>query len=121
LNNLVVERFSFPSDPDIFQRIKQQEDSTCFVTPSDNEYCFEKPRGDEDSRFSYPIGSNGISGEMHFEPVNNADGYWTMSSIIHIPNDMVTITFSDNSDRYPDETLANWHITEKFEFTQTLE
>ena len=121
LNDLVVEQFAFPSDPDRFQRIKQQEDSTCFVTPSDNEYCFEKPRGDEDFRFSHPIGSNGVSGEMHFEPVNHADGYWTMSSIIPISNDTVTITFSDNSDRYPDETLANWHITEEFEFTRTLE
>jgi len=38
LNSFVVEQLTVPSDPDRFQRIKQQKDSTCFVTPSTNEY-----------------------------------------------------------------------------------
>jgi len=58
---------------------------------------------------------------MHFEPVNNADGYWTMSDIVPISNNTAIITFSDNGDRYPPKTLAGWHITEEFEFTRTVE
>lgn len=121
LNNFVIEPFGIFSDPDKFQKIKQQDDSTCFVTPSNNEYCYESPRGDEDFKFSYPVGSNNISGEMHFEPVNNADGYWTMSAIVPISINTAIITFSDNNDRYPPETLTRWHIVEEFEFTRTIE
>lgn len=121
LNTFVLAPLFIASEPDMFEKIKQQDGSTCFVTPSNNEYCFKAPRGDENFRVSHPLGSNGITGEMHFEPVRNATGYWTMSSIIPTSNSTATITFSDNSDRYPSETLARWHITEKFEFSKTVE
>lgn len=121
LKNFVVEKFAYASDPDQFEKVKQEKDSTCFITSSNNEYCFKKPRGDEEFRVSYPVGSNGISGEMHFEPADNTNGYWTMSSIVPVSNTSAVITFSDNSDRYPSQTLATWHIDEKFEFTRTVE
>lgn len=121
LNTFSAEPMSFPYDPDRFQRIKGLDDSSCFVTPTNNEYCYKLPLGDEDFRYSHPLDSKGISGEMHLEPVNNATGYWTMSSIVPISNDTAIITFSDNSDRYPPETLASWHVTEEFEFTKTVE
>lgn len=121
LKNFAIEKLDVSSDPDLFEKIKQQEGSTCFVTQSSNEYCFKAPRGDEDFRVSHPLGSNGITGEMHFEPADRADGYWTMSSIVPISNSTAIITFSDNSERYPSETLAKWHIDEKFEFKRTVE
>lgn len=121
LKNFVVEKFTISSDPGLFERIKQQDGSTCFITPSNNEYCFKAPRGDDDFRVSHPIGSNGITGEMHFEPVGRAEGYWTMSSIVPISNTSAIITFSDNSDRYPRDTLAKWHISDEFEFTRIVE
>lgn len=121
LNSFVIEQWPVPSDSNTFQTIKQQDDSTCFTTPSNNEYCYKLPRGDEDFRVSHPFGFNGINGEMHFEPASNATGYWTMSKIVPISDSTGIITFSDNSDRYPPNTLAGWHITEEFEFTQTVE
>ncbi len=120
-NDLKVEHIQHTSDPDIFQKIKRQENSTCFVTPSMNEYCYEKPRGGTDFKFSHPVGSNGINGEMHFEPVSGADGYWTMRNIAPMSDSSALITFSDNGDRYPPETLAGWHITGEFEFTRIVE
>lgn len=121
LNSFVMEQWPAPSDSNNFQTIKQQDDSTCFVTPSNNEYCYALPRGDEDFRVSYPFGFNGINGEMHLEPANNATGYWTMSKIVPISDDTGIITFSDNGNRYPPNTLARWHIVEEFEFTRTVE
>jgi len=121
LNSFVIEQWPTPSDSSNYQTIKQQDDSTCFTTPANNEYCYTLPRGDEDFRVSYPFGFNGINGEMHLEPANNATGYWTMSKIVPISDDIGIIIFSDNSNRYPPETLARWHITEEFEFTRTVE
>jgi|APSaa5957512535_1039671.scaffolds.fasta_scaffold12176_7 hypothetical protein len=121
LNNFVLNDRAIPSDPDRFQRIKQQEDSTCFVTPSNNEYCYEAPRGGEDFKSTHPSGSNGVNGEMHLEPLHNITGYWTMSSMTPISDIAGIITFSDNSEHYPEKTLARWHVTEEFEFTKTVE
>lgn len=121
LNSFIIEKIPMPTDPDRYQRIKAHEDSTCFLTPTNNEYCYEFPRGDEEFRVSHPIGSNEINGEMHFEPVNNANGYWTMSNINSLSNNTAIITFSDNSERYPSETLSRWHITNDFEFTKKVE
>ena len=119
LNSFVLESLNENSTPDTFERIKHQEGSMCFTT-SNNEYCFSAPRGGGDFKFSHPVGSNGITGEMHFEPAHNATGYWTMRSIEPMPDDVAVITFSDNSDHYPDETLARWHITDTFEFAKTV-
>jgi len=121
LKTFAAEPMTFQYEPDRFQKIKELDDSTCFVTPTNNEYCYKLPRGDENFRSSHPLDSNGISGEMHLEPANNATGYWTMSSITPISEDSAIITFSDNSDRYPPETLARWHITEEFEFSRIVE
>lgn len=121
MNSFVAEPMDFSNDPNRFQRIKGLEDSTCFVTPANNEYCFKYPIGDEEFRYSHPIRSDEVSGEMHLEPANNATGYWSMSKIVPVSDDSAIITFSDNSDRYPPETLARWLVTEEFEFTRTVE
>ena len=121
LKTFAAEPMTFQYDPDRFQRIKELKDSTCFLAPTNNEYCYKLPIGDDDFRYSHPLDSNGISGEIHLEPVNNATGYWTMSSIAPISNTTAIITFSDNGDRYPPVTLARWNITEEFEFTKIVE
>ncbi|WP_316504235.1 hypothetical protein [Nitrosopumilus sp.] len=121
LNKFTVEQVGYSEDPNRFQRISQQGDSTCFVTPSSNEYCYEKPKGNKEFRFSHPAGSNGINGEMHFDPANNAKGYYTMSSITPISNNTGIITFSNKCHDYSDESMSQWQFTEDFEFTRTIE
>ena len=121
LKSFSAKPMTFVYEPDRFEKIKGMDDSTCFVTPTNNEYCYKFPIGDEDFRVSHPLSSAGISGELHLEPADNAEGYWSMSSIVPITNNSAIITFSDNSDRYPPETLARWLLTEEFEFTRTVE
>ena len=58
---------------------------------------------------------------MHFEPIKNATGYWTMKKIVPVSDNAAVFTFSDNADRYPRKTLAGWNIDEKFEFTRILQ
>ena len=119
LNDFVLDDWISSNYPDRFQEIKELDDSTCFVTPTNNQYCYKKPRGSEDFKSTHPIGDNGISGELHLEPLHNITGYWTMKEITPINQDSAEITFSDNSERYPKNTLDRWHMTE-FEFTKII-
>lgn len=133
--DFAVVHMAYSSDPDKFQKVKHQQDSTCFVTPSNHEYCYERPRGDEGFRFTYIFGSNGIDGEMHLEPVSRAVGYWAMSKIVPISETAAIITFSDNVDLYSqgiiafsgsidppsEQTLSTTSTPEEFEFTKTVE
>ena len=34
----------FQDSPERFEKIRSMKDSTCFTTPSSNEFCYEKPR-----------------------------------------------------------------------------
>jgi len=120
LNDFVLDDWISSNYPDRFQEIKELDDSTCFVTPTNNQYCYKKPKGGEDFKSTHPIGDNGISGELHLEPLHNITGYWTMKDITPINQDSAVITFSDNSERYPNDTLDRWHVTEEFEFTKTV-
>ena len=119
LNDFVLDDWISSNYPDRFQEIKELDDSTCFVTPTNNQYCYKKPKGGEDFKSTHPIGDNGISGELHLEPLHNITGYWTMKEITPINQDSAVITFSDNSERYPKNTLDRWHMTE-FEFTKII-
>ncbi len=120
-NDFAVVHMAYSSDPDSFQMTKQQQDSVCFVSPSNNEYCYGSLRGMGDFKISYITGSNGIDGEMHFEPVGRATGYWAMGKIVPISETVGVITFSDTDNLYPDEPLPGSSTPEEFEFTKTVE
>ena len=120
-NDFAVVHMVYFLDPDTFQLIKRQQDSACFVTPSNNEYCYGRPRSMGDLKISYITGSNDIAGEMHFEPVGRATGYWAMGKIVPVSETAGVITFSDTDSLYPDEPLPGSSTPEEFEFTKTVE
>ena len=95
-NDFAVVHMAYSPDPNSFQLTKQQQGSSCFVTPSNNEYCYEYPRNVGDFLVTYIIGSNGIDGEMHLEPVGHATGYWAISKMVPVSETIGVITFSDN-------------------------
>ena len=121
LNSFVVEpNFSFGQDR--IQKINQDKDSQCFTTLNNNLFCYEKPRlHGETMLISYPIGTNGIDGEMHIEPVDNGVNYFTMKNATRISDDIAKVTFSDNDYRVGNNDRITYEITDKFEFDTIIE
>jgi hypothetical protein len=56
-----------------FQDVQDEKDSTCYTTPSMNQYCYKKPKvhdkQDIEHLTSFITGNNGINGELHFDRV----------------------------------------------------
>ena len=121
LNKVTVVHHAYSDDPDIFQKTRDKEDSTCFITPSANLFCFEKPRMYEKIGVSYVRGETGIDGELHFDPIDADNGYFTMKNMTTVNGDTVLITFSDNDYRVGNEERIKYEIKDKFEFTAVLE
>ena len=119
-NDFVVAHMAYSSDPDSFHQTKQQG-SACFVTPSNNEYCYGRPHSMGDISIAYIVGSNGIDGEMHLEPVGRATGYWAIGKMVPVSETTGVITFSDSISLYRDEALHRSDTPEGFEFTRTVE
>lgn len=118
LNKSVVEKHVYSEDTDIFQKTRDKEGSTCFVTPSENLFCYEKPRMYERSGISYVRGETGIDGEMHFDRLDNEGSYFTMKNISLVKgDDTVQITFADKDYRIGNADRVDYEITDKFEFT----
>ena len=120
-NDFAVAHMAYSSDPDSFQLTKQQQGSACFVTPSNNEYCYKRPHSVGDVLITYIVGSNGIDGEMHLEPVGRAIGYWAIGKMIPVSDAIGVITFSDNTSLYHDGALSRSNMSVEFEFTETVE
>ena len=108
LNSFTIEsNFSFGEDR--VQKIHQDKDSKCFTTPNKNFFCYEKPKiHGENILLSYPVGTNGIDGEMHLEPIEVGISYFTMKNATRVSDDIAIITFVDE-------------ITDKFEFDTVIE
>jgi len=121
LNKAVVEKQVYSDDPDIFQKIHDKKDSTCFVTPSENLFCYEKPRMYERTGVSYVRGETGIDGEMHLDRTDNEESYFTMKNISQIKDDTAVITFADKDYRVGNGDRVDYQITDKFEFTAVVE
>ena len=119
-NDFVVAYMAYSSDPDRFQLTKQQQDSTCFVAPSGNEYCYERPSDLWDFRITYLFGSNGIDGEMHLDPVDGAVGVWAIERMVPVSETVGVITFSDDAS-IGHGSLNRYDPPEEFEFTETVE
>ena len=72
LNKMLLWEDPFFNDPDKFIETSEKKGSTCFITSSMNNFCYAKPIIYEDGipRTSIVIGENGISGELHFDSIN---------------------------------------------------
>ncbi|MFB5620307.1 MAG: hypothetical protein ACE5RC_04160 [Nitrosopumilus sp.] len=121
LNSFVVEpNFSFEQGK--FQKTNQDKDSQCFTTLNNNLFCHEKPRlHGETMLISYVIGTNGIDGEMHLDPIDLGVGYFTMKNMTRISGDTAMITFADNNYRVGNKDRTTYEITDKFEFDTIIE
>jgi len=121
LNSFVVEsNFSFGEDR--IQKAYQDKDSQCFTTLNNNLFCYEKPRlHGETMLISYVIGTNGLDGEMHLNPVDMGVGYFTMKNMTRISVDTAMITFADNNYRVGNKDRTTYEITDKFEFDTIIE
>ena len=121
LNKFVVERMAYSDDPDIFSKTQNKEGSSCFTTPSKNIFCYEKPRMYENSGVSYVRSATGIDGELHFDRTDNDSSYFTMKKITRINGDTAEITFADKNYRIGNKDRVDYEITDKFEFTATVQ
>jgi hypothetical protein len=121
LNSFVLES-NFLFEQDRFQEIYQNKDSQCLTTLNNNLFCYEKPRlHSETMLISYVIGTNGINGEMHLDPVDVGVGYFTMKNMTGISGDSAMITFADNDYKVGNKNRVDYEITDKFEFDTIIE
>ena len=122
MEKMVLWEDPFFNDPDKFVETSEKKGSTCFTTPSMNNFCYEKPRIYEDGpKTSYVIGENGISGELHFDPIDKGEMYFTMKNMTQIEGDTVMITFADNDYRVGDRDRTTYEIIDDFEFSTVIE
>ena len=113
-------------DPDEFQKVQDEKDSTCHTTPSSNLFCYTKPKiRDEQNRdhmSSFVVGNNGINGEIHFDRVGLEGGIFTIKNISLMDGkETALITFADKNYRIGNKDRTTYEITEKFEFTTIVE
>lgn len=109
----------FQDAPEQFERAKNSENSTCFTTPSMNEFCYEKPIIHDETGTSYLVGNNmGFDGgHMHFDKVNPGTSWFTIKNIKEMEDDSALITFGDRDDKV---TGSFFTSSEDFEFTATV-
>lgn len=124
---VIIPNFGPSNDPNEFQKIREEQDSTCYTTPSMNLFCYTKPRihsntqSERDHRVSFVIGDTGINGELHFDRVGLEGGIFTIKNITRIYDDTVSITFADKNYRIGNGDRTDYEIIEKFEFTTVVE
>jgi len=108
-----------------FQDVHDEKDSTCYTTPSMNQYCYKKPKihdkQNRDHLSSFVVGSNGINGELHFDRVGLEGGIFTIKNIKLIDENSALFTFADKNYRIGSKDRTTYDITEDFEFTTVVE
>ncbi len=122
MEKMVLWEDPFFNDPDKFVETSEKKGSTCFTTHSMNYFCYAKPLIYEDGpKTSYVIGENGISGELHFDPIDKGEMYFTMKNMTQIEGDTVMITFADNDYRVGNRDRTTYEIIDDFEFSTVIE
>lgn len=106
--------------PQELKRIMGIEGSKCFITPSLNEFCYYPPSRSSSTKTSTLTGNDvGFDGgEMHFDPVDTGNFYFTMKNMTRINGETVLITFGDK-DGYVYEQRSKKAMT--FEYSTILE
>jgi len=116
---------NFPPTSNEFQNVHDEKDSTCYNTPSMNQYCYKKPKiRDEqnlDHLSSFIVGDNGINGELHFDRVGLEGGIFTIKNMILVDGNFALITFADKDYRIGNKDRTTYEIIEDFEFTTIVE
>ena len=116
---------NFPPTSNEFQNVHDEKDSTCYNTPSMNEYCYKKPKiRDEqnlDHLSSFIVGNNGINGELHFDRVGLEGGIFTIKNMVLVDENSALITFADKDYRIGNKDRTTYEIIEDFEFTTIVE
>jgi len=125
LNKSVIVSNFGSNDPNEFQKVYQQKDSTCYTTPSSNLFCYTKPKiydeQKKDHLYSFIVSDNGINGEIHFDRVGLEGGIFTIKNMTRIHDNTVSITFADKNYRIGNEDRTDYEITDKFEFSTVVE
>ena len=123
MEKMILWEDPFFNDPEKFVEVSNKKGSTCFTTPSMNYFCYSKPIIYEDGipRTSYVVGENGISGELHFDSINEGEFYFTMKNMSVIKGDTVIITFADNDYRVGNMDRTIYDIIDEFEFSTVIE
>lgn len=104
----------------LFDTVKNKEGSTCYTTPSQNYFCYTKPRMFQNGGVSYIEGSNGVDGELHFDLVGSGLFYFTIQNMTRINDDDAIITLADKSYRMGNETSNKYQISDKFEYSTKI-
>lgn len=118
LNNLKIIRDGYGVKS--FQDIQDREGSACFTMPSQNYFCYTKPRMHDNGGISFVAGSNGAQGEMHFDPVDTGVFYFTIKNMTKISSDEAMITLADKDYRIGNEKTTLYEIADKFEYSTTI-
>ena len=108
-----------------FQEVRDMKDSTCYTTPSMNQYCYKKPEIHEgqslDHLYSFIVGDNGINGEIHFDRVGIDGGIFTIKNMVLVDENSALFTFADKDYRIGNGDRTKYEITENFEFSAVVE
>lgn len=114
---------NFP--PNVFQDVRDEKDSTCYITPSMNQYCYKKPKihdkQNRDHLTSFITGNNGINGELHFDKIGLEGGIFTIKNMDLIDKNTALFTFADKDYRIGNKDRTTYEITEDFEFDTRVE
>ncbi|AJM91999.1 hypothetical protein [Nitrosopumilus piranensis] len=121
LESFTINKMSFSDDSKIFSKIKNLQDSSCYTSPNENQFCYKHPRID-DRGFGISViyGENRVDGEMHFDPVSKGVDYFTISDMKLLDKDSVLIILEDKNYSYTDINGSKHSIGE-FEYSMILE
>ena len=115
---------NFPRTSNEFQNVHDEKDSTCYTTPSMNQYCYKKPKihdeQNKDHLSSFIIANNGINGEIHFDRIDLEGGMFTIKNMVLVDENTLLITFADKDYRIGNKDRTIYEIVEDFEFTATV-
>ena len=121
---VIIPNFS-TNNSNEFQNVRDEKDSTCYATPSMNQYCYKKPKmhngQDRDHLYSSIVGDNGINGELHFDRVGLDGGIFTIKNMTLLDEDSALFTFADKDYRIGNKDRTTYEITEDFKFTTVVE
>ena len=120
LKTISIEKGVYSDDPAIYQKTIQKEGSTCYTSPSVNNFCFEKPRMNDEYGISYIRGENDVQGELHFDPVEKGVNYFTIKNMTRINDETALITLADKNYSRSNINGTIYSIDEKFEHSMVL-
>ena len=120
LNNFTVSKSSDISRT--FQDVLD-DDSECFTTLNENDFCYLNPVrfNDDGATVSFVKGKSGIEGEIHFDPVGIGANYFLMFNMTLISDDKAIITFADKDYKIGNSREILYEVDDDFEFTAEVE